>query len=248
MAEAPKGVAEIFDKAGVPPFVWVTIMTLESSGNPRALDGTGGTGLFQIQQNVGIAGSKYSTAQLQDPILNSQLTAGKMGPLYKKGVSQGLHGLDLVRYVAYNGGWPTQRGVNARFKDPVVMRYDIRLVKQFNLTGGSGTVPTIKADAGGHVSDNTKLETAPPTGDLAKPTGIWSGIWSGLNATPTKDIPGETLEATAEKAKATTFNYFAQQFVYVLVLLVLVGIVVYAVQKTFAVSSPVAKLKEAVVE
>lgn len=155
-------VAEIFKNAGVPVNIWHTIMTLESSGNPNAEDGTGAVGLFQLQQGSGLGGS-HSVAYLKDPINNATIAAASMGPVYKKGVEKGLVGINLMRYTAYNGGWPTMQGVGAVKTDPVVAAYDKRLVPQYGKSTGAMLVnPAGDADIASVTEDIKESVTGLP--------------------------------------------------------------------------------------
>jgi len=148
-ANAPDGVADIMSSAGVPPEIWGPIMNIESGGNPDGPPGDGGTsfGLFQLHQ--GGLGGNNSGDYLKNSTNNATIAAKSMGKHYADGVSKGLTGLELLRYVAYNGGWPTQMGRGALQTDPVVKNYDVELVKRFNgqttnETKTMGTKPTDK--------------------------------------------------------------------------------------------------------
>ena len=122
-------ISEIFNTWGVPAAVWYPIMQVESGGNPAARNVTGSedsVGLFQLNR-IGGLGKGYSVTQLQNPTTNAEIAAAAMAPAYQKSKAQGLTGLDMVRYVAYNSGWPTTQGVESLTSDPVVQSYDKRL-------------------------------------------------------------------------------------------------------------------------
>lgn len=137
-------VGGIMGRAGVPLSIWGPIMDIESKGDPNAAlqnSNEDSIGLFALNRSGGL-GSGYTVAQLKDPETNATIAAGVMGPNYKKGVARGLSGLELLRYVAYNSGFPTMQGVGALGTDQVVRNYDVKLVAEFNSgEGGGGSAP-----------------------------------------------------------------------------------------------------------
>ena len=150
--------AEIFQTWGIPAAVWYPIMQVESGGNPDARNLTGSedsVGLFQLNRQGGL-GKGYTVAQLQNPTTNAQIAAAAMAPAYLEAKAQNLTGMDLVRYVSYNSGWPTSKGVEALTSDPVVQSYDKKL--QAAVSGGSsgGVVQTSSpANPAGVAQDST---------------------------------------------------------------------------------------------
>jgi len=139
-------VAGVFSSLGIPDSVWEPIETVESGGNPYTKNmGTAANpeysiGLFQLNKDGGL-GAAYSEADLYNSVTNATIAGNAMLPAYRQGVAQGLTGLDLTRYVAYNSGWPTMQGVGALQSDPVVQDYDPKLAAAY----GS---PDISADTG----------------------------------------------------------------------------------------------------
>ncbi len=141
-------VDEIFASKGIPSTIWQPIMAIESGGNPRAHTVTANedsVGLFQLNRAGGL-GTGYSVGELADSTTNATIAANAMAPAYSAGVSKGLSGIDLLRYTAYNSGWPTSAGVKALNTDPVVQSYDSKLVKA---AGGDSSVTVPTAGAGG---------------------------------------------------------------------------------------------------
>jgi hypothetical protein len=134
-------VADVMRGAGVPQTIWGPIMSIESGGSPTAAltnSSEDSIGLFALNRSGGL-GSGYTVAQLQDPKLNASIAASQLGPNYKEGTSKGLTGLDLLRYVAYNSGFPTMQGTGALRTDQVVKDYDIKLQREYNSGEGGGT-------------------------------------------------------------------------------------------------------------
>lgn len=155
MSSLTDSIISIFSTWGVPAAVWQPIMQVESGGNPSARSVTGNedsVGLFQLNRLGGL-GAGYSVTQLQDPTTNASIAAMAMAPAYKEGIKEGLSGLSLVRYVAYNSGWPTTQGINALESDPVVQSYDQKLQAAVLGTGGSQT--TSSANPAGVAADST---------------------------------------------------------------------------------------------
>ena len=155
---------------GVPMMIWGPIMDIESGGNPSARLKNGNEdsiGLFALNRQGGL-GTGYTVEQLSDPKVNATIASQALGPAYKRGVAQGLSGLDLLRFTAYNSGWPTTAGVNALTYDRTVQDYDRKLVQEFSYgEGGGGILST---------SQNIELKTGAMLQDV-------SGKFNGLNTT-----------------------------------------------------------------
>ncbi len=164
-------IEEIFSAKGVPTSIWAPILAIESGGNPRAhlLNGQeDSVGLFQLNRAGGL-GTGYTVAQLADPTTNATIAANAMAPAYTLGVAKGLSGLDLLRYVAYNSGWPTQAGVKALTYDPVVQSYDKKLV-----LAATGNYSAASAGAGGTMAAGTVS------------SGAYTGVAAGDFSTDSK--------------------------------------------------------------
>ena len=153
-------IADIFQIYQVPEYVWKPIEQVESGGNPNAV-GDNGTSFGLFQLHWGGLGTGYSELQLKDPTINATIAAKKMGEIVSRKEAQGLTGYDLTQYVAYNAGFPTQMGVKALAKDPVVQAYEPRLAAAYNdmMGGGSividGVSSTPHIDAGQALLDPT---------------------------------------------------------------------------------------------
>ena len=59
----------------------------------------------------------------------------------------------MVRYVAYNSGWPTTQGMDALTSDPVVQSYDKRL--QAAVMGAGVVQTSAPANPAGTAQDST---------------------------------------------------------------------------------------------
>lgn len=162
---------EVFTAAGVPDFIWKSIMQTESGGDAKAMGDHGTSyGLFQLHQGGGL-GDGYAPSQLLNPIVNSEIAARSMGTVTKEGQAKGLTGYDLLQYVAYNGGWPTQAGVRALSYDPVVKAYEPKLQASYasvGLDGGGGSAVTGGASSMTGVANNLE-------GNLKKLATVQSG-------------------------------------------------------------------------
>lgn len=122
----------IMESYGIPESVWKPIQWVESKGKPDAYVKTSNeesVGLFQLNRLNGL-GVGYSVSQLKDPVVNATIAAKKMSPIVKQGQAKGLTGYDLTKYVAANGGWPTQQGVSA-----MPQSYETELKKAFGIGG-----------------------------------------------------------------------------------------------------------------
>ena len=162
---------EVFNVAGVPDFIWKSIMETESKGNADAIGDNGTSyGLFQLHQGGG-QGDGYSPAQLLDPINNSVIAALSMGAVTKQGQAKGLTGYDLLQYVAYNGGWPTHAGRGALNYDPVVKAYEPKLQASYaTVTGGGGGGSVVTGGTSSMTGVANNLE-----GNLKKLATVQSG-------------------------------------------------------------------------
>lgn len=149
-------VEQVMTAKGVPLSIWGPIMDIESQGNSSAVlsnSNEDSIGLFALNRSGGL-GSGYTVAQLQDPLTNATIAASAMGPNYSKGVANGLSGLDLLRYVAYNSGFPTTQGVGALSSDQVVKNYDVKLVNEYSngegggMGGGAAISPSLSSSLG----------------------------------------------------------------------------------------------------
>jgi hypothetical protein len=153
-------ISAIFQDAGIPQTIWGPILRVESGGNPLARALTpyeDSVGLFQLNRKGGL-GSGYTVKQLEDPTTNASIAAKAMAPAYNAGVTKGLEGLDLLRYVAYGSGWPTMQGVKALAYDPVVQGYDTKLIKAAGeASTGSGSTRSWEAGAAEIVSSDSKI-------------------------------------------------------------------------------------------
>lgn len=144
---------EIFNNWGIPAGVWRPIMQVESGGDPSAhtvTDKEDSVGLFQLNRNGGL-GKGYTVAELQDPETNANIAAGAMAPAYQEAKAQGLTGLDMVRYVAYNSGFPTTQGVGTMQTDPTVQDYD----KKLQAAVGTGQTSSASANPAGTPQDSS---------------------------------------------------------------------------------------------
>lgn len=146
---------EVFTAAGVPAFIWKSIMQTESGGNASIIGDNGTSyGLFQLHQGGGL-GDGYAPSQLLDPVVNSEIVAQSMGELTKEGQAKGLTDYNLLQYVAYNGGWPTHAGVGALNYDPVVKSYEPKLQASYAIvTGGGGGIVSGGVSTMGGVANN----------------------------------------------------------------------------------------------
>lgn len=149
---------EVFKAAGVPDYIWQSIMQAESGGNPSAIGDNGTSyGLFQLHQGGGL-GDGYAPSQLLDPVVNAEIASQSMAAVTKQGEAKGLTGYNLLQYVAYNGGWPTHAGVGALSYDPVVKSYEPKLQAAYSkVTGGSGG--GIITSGGGSVPTGSQIAT-----------------------------------------------------------------------------------------
>lgn len=95
----------------IDPIVPLSIASVESSFDENCTGDNGTSfGLFQLHRK-GLAPDDLSNEQLCDPTTNARIAVSAMKPKYDQAVAQGLTGLDLIKYVAYNSGWPDQLGV-----------------------------------------------------------------------------------------------------------------------------------------
>lgn len=157
MANVSDIVERVMSGAGVPLSIWGPIMQIESGGNPSAGLTNGvedSIGLFALNRKGGL-GSGYTVAQLQDPETNARIASKSMGPAYRKGLSQGLSGLDLLRFTAYNGGWPTSAGVDMLQTNQTVRNYDLKLVREYN--GGEGGGGSLNDVYSGFLSSGSSI-------------------------------------------------------------------------------------------
>ena len=153
-------VEDIFNEKGIPSSIWATIMQVESGGNASAYVSNGreeSVGLFQLNRMGGL-GTGYSVTQLLDPSTNASIAATAMLPAYREGLSKGLSGLALLRYVAYNSGWPTSAGTPSLATDPVVKAYDVKLVAAYGgASGGSSGGSSSGGSSSGSVKANDSV-------------------------------------------------------------------------------------------
>lgn len=103
-------ITHIANQYDIPAWIPLSIAQHESGFNPSTV-GDGGTsfGLFQLHRG-GLAPSHLADKELKDPEINTKIAVPHMVASYKKGVKQGLEGLDLLRYVANTSGWPGNLG------------------------------------------------------------------------------------------------------------------------------------------
>ncbi len=135
-------VEEVMRSAGVPMSIWGPIMDIESKGNPQARNLSSiedSVGLFALNRQGGL-GQGYTVAQLQDARTNAEIASKAMAPAYQRGLGQGLSGIDLLRYTAYNSGWPTSAGVGMLSTNKTVQDYDRKLIAEYSYGEGGGGV------------------------------------------------------------------------------------------------------------
>ncbi|WP_067929641.1 transglycosylase SLT domain-containing protein [Alicyclobacillus shizuokensis] len=95
---------------GLPPWVALDIMAVESGGNPNAVGDNGTSfGLFQLHKGGG-QGDGYSVSQLLDPLTNAEIAIPPIARAYKEAVAQGLSGFQALVYTADHSGHPDDVG------------------------------------------------------------------------------------------------------------------------------------------
>ncbi|MDM5155556.1 transglycosylase SLT domain-containing protein [Bacillus sp. DX1.1] len=103
-------ITHIAKQYDIPAWIPLSIAQHESGFNPNTV-GDGGTsfGLFQLHRG-GLAPSHLTDEELKNPEVNTKIAVSHMADSYRKGVKQGLEGLELLRYVANTSGWPGNLG------------------------------------------------------------------------------------------------------------------------------------------
>lgn len=96
--------------AGVPSYIWQSIVLMESGGNPNSHYSTSredSYGLFQLN-TMGGQGSDYASnpSVLYNPRLNAEIAMPSISAAYWEGVNSGYGGADLAAYTAANSGHP----------------------------------------------------------------------------------------------------------------------------------------------
>ena len=124
-------VKAIFDRYGVPSFVWYPIALAESGFNPDAIGDEGQSiGLFQV--NLGTQGTGYTRDQLLNPEINAEVAAASIAAAYKAiagTYSDELMAAEVARRSGHPGG-----SIENPFNDMDLRIINIRnLGKQFVL-------------------------------------------------------------------------------------------------------------------
>lgn len=143
---------------GIPASIPLTIAQEESSLNPAAQgDLVNGQptsfGLFQLHQGNG-QGAGFTSSQLLEPNLNSQIGIANMVTPYQQGAAKGLTGYSLVQYVAAHSGHPTETGF-------MPASYNAGLAKAYTTITGQKAVGAALA---GNGVQTGKLAIQAPTG------------------------------------------------------------------------------------
>lgn len=108
-------VKAIFDKAGVPPWIWYPIAIAESGGRPNVLGDNGqSVGLFQLNMNGG-QGTGYSPAQLADPLFNAQVASAAIASAWNQVKSDGKDAATQLVEVMQLSGHPGNVGASNLF-------------------------------------------------------------------------------------------------------------------------------------
>ena len=101
----------------VSPNIILSLMSIESNGNPNAVSSANALGLMQLTSDVYASGffGIYSAKQMFDPETNIKLAISYLGDIMKKAKKLGLEGAEAWQYVSmeYNGG---QRNASRYFK------------------------------------------------------------------------------------------------------------------------------------
>jgi len=98
-------IKSVFDRYGVPEFVWYPIALAESGLNPDAIGDNGASiGIFQINRVNG-QGIGYTVDQLRDPVTNAEIAAKAIVPAYRALVTQ-VSDSQLAAEVARRSGHP----------------------------------------------------------------------------------------------------------------------------------------------
>ncbi|WP_067936785.1 transglycosylase SLT domain-containing protein [Alicyclobacillus kakegawensis] len=136
-ADVTSIVSQVALAYGLPPWVALDIMAVESGGNPNAVGDNGTSfGLFQLHKGGG-QGDGYSVSQLLDPLTNAQIAIPPIARAYKEAVAQGLSGFQALVYTADHSGHPDEVGF-------MPSSYESALYKAYKSGGGTdnGSVPT----------------------------------------------------------------------------------------------------------
>lgn len=98
-------IKSVFDRYGVPEYVWYPIALAESGLNPNAVGDNGASiGVFQINRING-QGVGYTPDQLKDPVTNAEIAARAIVPAYQSLVGQ-VSQSQLAAEVAARSGHP----------------------------------------------------------------------------------------------------------------------------------------------
>lgn len=161
--------------AGIPEWLWGSIIGVESGGNPNALgDGGKSYGLFQLFTAGGLGDAyRNNPAFLFDPAVNARIAADAMRPKYEEGVKQGLTGFNLLEYVAANSGWPLQTG-------NMPTDYKAKLQQSYSRYSDSSSTP---------VMVSTGTATGSPSGN----------VFQALAAIESEDVSVTNLAGSAKK-------------------------------------------------
>jgi len=100
-------VKAVFDRYGVPEFVWYPIALAESGLNALAMGDHGASvGVFQLNR-AGGQGTGYTVDQLTDPTLNAEIAAQAIVPAYnalKSSTPSGSLAAEVARRSGHPGG------------------------------------------------------------------------------------------------------------------------------------------------
>jgi hypothetical protein len=100
-------VKAVFDRYGVPEFVWYPIALAESGLNALARGDNGASiGVFQLNRNGG-QGTGYTVDQLSDPTMNAEIAAQSIVPAYnalKGSIPSGSLAAEVARRSGHPGG------------------------------------------------------------------------------------------------------------------------------------------------
>lgn len=130
-------VSQVAESYGVPPWIALDIMQVESGGNPSAVGDQGTSfGLFQLHKGGG-QGDGYPLSVLLDPVRNTEIAMSPIARAYRQGVQQGLTGYSLLEYTASHSGHPTETGyMPESYRQQLIQAYQSGL----GAAGGPGGI------------------------------------------------------------------------------------------------------------
>lgn len=111
LAKARNTIQQVSKEHGIPSWIPLSIAFYESKFDLNKVGDKGSAfGLFQLHQD-GLESKDLTREDLINEETNTRIAISSMENAYKRGLQQKLKGLELLKYVANNSGWPDNKGV-----------------------------------------------------------------------------------------------------------------------------------------